>query len=48
MTVAPYRRVLLKLSGDFQTRVQLKCDRCNEPFEAPAAFHLDEAEQKIA
>lgn len=43
LTVERMSDRLLKLSGDFQTRAQLKCDRCNEPFEAPAAFHLDEA-----
>ena len=34
---------LLKVTGDFQTRLRLKCDRCAEPYESTAAFHLDEA-----
>ena len=33
---------LLKVTGDFTSRMRLACDRCGEPFEAPAAFTLDE------
>lgn len=33
---------LLWITGDFQTRIRFNCDRCAEPFEAPAAFQLEE------
>ena len=43
LTVERMSDRLLKVSGDFQTRLQLHCDRCNETFEFPAEFQLDEA-----
>lgn len=34
---------LLKLSGDFRTRLKLRCDRCGDSYESTAEFQLDEA-----
>lgn len=34
---------ILQVKGHFQTRLQLPCDRCGEPFELPVEFDMDEA-----
>ncbi|MEB3198700.1 MAG: DUF177 domain-containing protein [Candidatus Sericytochromatia bacterium] len=34
---------LLQLTGPFQSRIRLGCDRCGAFFEAPVAFELTEA-----
>lgn len=43
LTVERMSDRLLKVSGDFQTRLKLRCDRCGEFYDSDAAFHLDEA-----
>lgn len=43
LTVERINDRLLKVSGDFQTRLKLRCDRCGDSYESPAEFHLDEA-----
>lgn len=43
LTVERMSDRLLKVSGDFQTRLKLRCDRCAETYESTAAFNLDEA-----
>jgi uncharacterized metal-binding protein YceD (DUF177 family) len=43
LTVERMSDRLLKVSGHFQTRLELRCDRCGETYESPAEFDLDEA-----
>lgn len=43
LTVERASAHLLRITGDFQTRLRFLCHRCAEPFEAPAAFNLEEA-----
>ncbi len=43
LTVERISDRLLKVTGEFQTRLKLRCDRCNETYESSAEFQLDEA-----
>ncbi|MEB3222125.1 MAG: DUF177 domain-containing protein [Candidatus Sericytochromatia bacterium] len=42
LTVERLSDRLLKVTGDFQASLRLICDRCGEPYEAPASFELAE------